>query len=494
MKIAKSLLTLILCLAMTMTFTACKKSGDGQTSDEWEYYSVYEDVPGGKTENSSNNSSQQSDTGKNTINDNGGNVSSSNVANTNNKDFINSLKGLEITIWTQQQEKPTRGTLSGDKYYAVLDRVAKKYGVTINAHPSGISDESLQTSILAGKPQANVISIQDFSLASWLNAGTVAELDTAMEETGIDFTSEIYDQNVRKFTNLNGKQYAFHSDLVDVSLLIYNKRLVQEAGLMDPYELYLNGQWTLDKLTEYLKKLTKTSNDGTVLVRGMQSSAPAGLIGMLSPSIFTLENGNFVFNGSDLKVQKNLMYITQWYKNDQSVSSAANWREPYINFAQGKTAMVCSTKFAFNYMVENNMTDAVSCVPFPHTGTYTYQQIFSTIIPKCSQKDASKILFVMNEVYEELYKIREERFDNEFKSLIRDKNSYQLFKDYSLGNKKCDLTYTRLSGVMFDPYPQMQTLGNNLAGGMAVSTSVNSLSQSINASLKEQWGKWTFAK
>jgi multiple sugar transport system substrate-binding protein len=50
--------------------------------------------------------------------------------------------------------------------------------------------------------------------------------------------------------------------LMGGTTLYYNKTAFQNAGLEDPYELYLRGEWTWDKLREDAIRLTKHSADG----------------------------------------------------------------------------------------------------------------------------------------------------------------------------------------------------------------------------------------
>jgi len=40
-------------------------------------------------------------------------------------------------------------------------------------------------------------------------------------------------------------------------IMFYNKKILKEANLEDPYELWKKGQWTYDKLLEYARKTTK---------------------------------------------------------------------------------------------------------------------------------------------------------------------------------------------------------------------------------------------
>lgn len=487
------LLSIAVCAGMTgcrrtVVITSSEMVGANEYTSDSEYSSSDAEASSGST---------QSPGSKVTVS--GG----ANTATATNKNFLNSLKNFEITIYTEQQEKPTRGTTSGDRYFAIINKVAKKYGLTINAFPENVTLNALQTSILSGKALANVISLRDYNLMSWLNAGVAADLNTAMKETGIDFKSELYNQDIRKFANLNNKQYAFLSGINDVYMIVYNKRLIQEAGLEDPINLYNNGQWTYDKLQEYLKRLTKRSSDGSILIDGLQTTTPnimiESLVTMNGGSVIKADaaSGKLKSDLNSTKTKEALQYGYNWYNTDDTVSnSGSDWSACMKNFAQAKTAMVLATKYVFETIKEYNLSDAVGVVPFPKGpsntsgDTLSYCQVFPTIIPKTEEANAGKILFVMNEVYKQLYNVREQDFSDNYRALIRDNASYNIFKEYSLGTKPLQLSYYQLAGITIGDFKALFNFSTAIATGTAVTTAINTYNTSIETALSEVWSKW----
>ena len=485
MKNLKVILSLAICLAMVLSFTAC--SGETTTSsEEWE---EWEEVVSADATTNSDGASNSDETS----NDSQGVSASTSDA------FINSLKGLEVNIYTYRSERPTRGTASGDRYFAILSKVAKKYGCTINYKTEGM--EGLQSSILSGKPLANVISIQDYNFMSWLNSGVAADLTKAMSDTGITLKEKHYNSEITNLFNLNGKQYAFSSDIYEPFMLLYNKRLIQEAGITDPITLYEQGNWNFAKLEEYLKKLRTTSADGTEIVAGLKSTAMDPIAEYIvtsnGGSFVKLENGKIKSNLNDSKVKEALGYLSKW-SNESLISGAgSNWKDGMKDFAAAKASMVLITKYGLDVLGEYNMKDAVGMVPFPYgpsatdkKGT-TYMQFFPTIIPKSEEKNASKILFVMNEVYKECYAVREDDFYDNYRALIRDNASYNIFKSYSLGEKAPKMSYSYIAGILWGDYTGLSSLIRKVSGGTAVETAINSYSDSITTGLNDQWAKWS---
>ncbi len=75
------------------------------------------------------------------------------------------------------------------------------------------------------------------------------------EQPYIDLDAPCWDQNARNSLSINNKNYFLVGDANLLSLgcthaIIFNKDLISELKLDDPYELVENGEWTIDKLKE----------------------------------------------------------------------------------------------------------------------------------------------------------------------------------------------------------------------------------------------------
>lgn len=406
--------------------------------------------------------------------------------------FINSLKGLKINIWEQRSEKMERGTTSGDRYYAILNKVGKKYGATITYKAK--TDGDLKTSILSGNPEANVISLKDYNIASWINSGVCANLNDAMAQTGINFSSPWYDQEIVNFCKFDGKQMCWNATVREPFMISYNKRMIQEARLTDPYTLYEQGKWDYKTFETYVDKLTKKSASDEVLIHGFMSGTGVDLmmmtIGSNGTSAVKASKGKLVSNLTDKKVSNAL---NAFRTIESKTNHGTNWDSCMIYFAQGKSAMSLATKYIFTVINTYGMTDAVGVVPFPSgpdakNAKYPVTQSFPTFIAKTDEKDAAKILYVMDEVYKEHYAYREQDFYDDFRSLIRDEKAYNTFKTFSLDKSKTRVVYDPLAGIIWPPAPQAY---HNLSTALAkntVAAAVNTHNKSFNTALNDVWG------
>ena len=98
---------------------------------------------------------------------------------------------------------------------------------------------------------------------------------------------------------------------------MFNKRLYEENGLEEPYEMVRNGEWTLEKLEEQCRDITQDLNGDTVLDHNDQwglLSSDSAVIGFItSCGIKTIEtdsSGAFVFS---LDSERNVGALSSLY-------------------------------------------------------------------------------------------------------------------------------------------------------------------------------------
>ena len=449
MKKSMRLFAVLLCILMVITmFTACGKSEDVEwvTSEIVEEV-VEDDVQGDNNVNDSNKTESNTQNNKDST--------SSEVKVENN--FIKSLRGTKVNIISLNGAAPKRGTVTGDRHYSNIAKISSKYGVTIKYVEDSVSNEALLTSIVSGKPIANVFTVETYNISSYLKASAVAPLDEAMKESGVTFNEEWYDQNVKNVLNVGGHHYAWNASTKAPYVITYNKRLLELKGLEDPMSLYNKGQWTFDMLETYAKKLTEKTATGEVTVGGFEMPSTPELADYLTHmnggSLIALKNGAMTLNVSDKKTMKGMEYFYKWTKDDIA-TVPGEWTQCYVNFTKGKAAMVLGTNYVFEAINENGMKDAAGVVPFPKGPDAPaninpmYERFDAWMIPKAAQKDAAKILFIMNELHKADYANREKDFEDTYKHIILDKSAYETFKSLTLGNN-LTLGYNQVSGMTY---------------------------------------------
>lgn len=71
----------------------------------------------------------------------------------------------------------------------------------------------------------------------------------------IDVEASYWTKNISETSTVNGKMYAITGDLSmslfeEVVVVFFNKKMLEDNSLEDPYQVVLDGKWTIDKLEE----------------------------------------------------------------------------------------------------------------------------------------------------------------------------------------------------------------------------------------------------
>ncbi len=101
--------------------------------------------------------------------------------------------------------------------------------------------------------------IQD--LAVMITDGLLEDLNTI--ET-IDFDNDWWNQKSNDNLSVNGKQYYAVSDynIPDIEVMVFNKKMIENNHLENPYDIVNEGKWTIDKLMEMSSAVTQDNGDG----------------------------------------------------------------------------------------------------------------------------------------------------------------------------------------------------------------------------------------
>ncbi len=146
--------------------------------------------------------------------------------------------------------------------------VEERFGIRIReirTESSGDMLSKLRTNAVAGMSEYDVIMPYMGDAAKVAQEGLLYDLCTLPY---IHLTEAYYDQGSVKDLSINGKNYFITGDLslltYDVThVLVFNKDVIAERHLENPYELVQSGEWTIDKLHEMARGIT-ADTDGEV--------------------------------------------------------------------------------------------------------------------------------------------------------------------------------------------------------------------------------------
>jgi len=152
---------------------------------------------------------------------------------------------------------------TGEMQAARDEELMKKYNFTfefLNIPHSEIV-EKLTSSALAGDPMADIVYLEaKQAIPALAESGIIQPLDDYF-----DFSDPRFPENLKEYAMYKGKIYGFLHKADSSHGIWYNKKLLNEAGLPDIYELQKKGEWTWDKYLEIAKATTKDfDGDGNI--------------------------------------------------------------------------------------------------------------------------------------------------------------------------------------------------------------------------------------
>ncbi len=167
------------------------------------------------------------------------------------------LNGCTATWYSYTIISPeeTTGEPVNDAFIERENRTEEFLNIKIVENNDGDSLNVLKNAVKAGTNDF------DYGLVTLMNSFAVAmednifDLNSIAADAGVDFTNIWWDQNARDSLTINDKLYFMTSDadttrFDSIRSLYFNKEMLQQNGLENPYDLVDNNQWTVDKFTE----------------------------------------------------------------------------------------------------------------------------------------------------------------------------------------------------------------------------------------------------
>ena len=145
--------------------------------------------------------------------------------------------------------------------------------------------------------------------------------------------------------------------------IFYNRDLVEEYGLEDPFELYENGEWTWDKFMEMMKEWC----DADESFYGYQGVTGRYFIATTGEKMIDIVDGKIINNLRNQIIERCMLMLEEMYK-ENLVNNA--WAEPANAMKDRKLLFYgMGTVWAYSTITESlakaGMEDEIYFVPFP---------------------------------------------------------------------------------------------------------------------------------
>lgn len=342
--------------------------------------------------------------------------------------FVKSLKGYNLKIFYPWDPYSKHGSEVKSTMLAAEKAVEDEFGVKVTLDGKFTQyNEWLTQKLTARSADSQVYMVQDGYFVSFFQKNYLADLTTAMTQSGVNLKDPWYIQGASAFFNINHKQYAwidYQAEYVFPLCIIYNKQHLKKAGLTEPMTLAKQGKWTWDTLVKYAKKLNQGSTIGfgtvnsTLMLEVMSQQKGASLV--------NVKKGKSPTTNIDNQTVKECMsQLYSWAKNDSVVNifrDAPDWKYSKTQFVKGKVSMMFGSHDTIQELAESyrDQSATFGVVQFPTPkGTKTYKSVatpqFANFIPSQYSKEAAKILFLRNELYRQNYVYAQRNFTYDWK-------------------------------------------------------------------------------
>jgi len=174
----------------------------------------------------------------------------------------------------------------------------------------------IRTLILAGDESYDVYTPTIRAAATLSLEGLLYEFDSIPH---INLDAEWWDQSYRESMSIEGSLYSaigdiFLLDKLSTRAIYFNKTLVENHDLEDPYELVRNDEWNLDKMYEMAKKVGSDIDSNGV----MNEFDRYGLMGEIYTVYYLFNGAGCAFSEKD---EEGYPIITIMNDREQSVLS-----------------------------------------------------------------------------------------------------------------------------------------------------------------------------
>lgn len=203
--------------------------------------------------------------------------------------------------------------------------------------------EQMIARILAGDAKYDICQqshrVEYFKLVS---ANMLLPADDYLPEEFFESLPSI-DRHIIEKLKYRGKRYgvALHDGIVNdsITMMAYNKDLIEKYNQPDPYELAFKGEWTYEAFEQIAAALTvDTDGDGIIDQYGMSNIGDGNALIRFAPS-----------NGAETAVQEDGKWVFAFNRNNaiNVVNAVRRWREMGImgpgDFTTGKVGFLVRT-------------------------------------------------------------------------------------------------------------------------------------------------------
>lgn len=231
------------------------------------------------------------------------------------------------------------GKLNALCYYDIADNTpdtaklfAERFGGTVESTICGSLEYFEKLSILVMSGDSPDLVRYDWMAVPW---ATSKNMYTALDDwLNIDSPLWEDEKEVIEAFNYGGKHYYFPSAIQSNFAIIYNRLLLDEAGLDDPMELYFNGEWTWDVFEDMLREWKYLGDDYRPFTGGSWTAMM--FANSTGTKVIDMNGTDIINNMKSVNVQRTMDWLAdlkkEGYIGDGYVDPAEAFRDGKLLF------------------------------------------------------------------------------------------------------------------------------------------------------------------
>jgi len=182
-------------------------------------------------------------------------------------DFTYLIRGREMSSYKELYiyQEELNGEVVNDAVVNRNGQIEDKFGIVIKAVETAAENgdsELVQKYVLSNDPTIDVLSVKRDITGQHAKAGYLVDFNTIDH---INLTARYWDANAATELEIAGKLYMMPSDismsnLAAARFIFFNKKLLTDYSLDEPYQLVYDNKWTFDKMFEMSSKVSEDLN------------------------------------------------------------------------------------------------------------------------------------------------------------------------------------------------------------------------------------------
>ena len=228
----------------------------------------------------------------------------------------------------------------------------------------------------------------------------------------------------------NDGHYVIPYDISNPIVITYDKNLIAEHNLDDPYTLYKDGKWDWESFMSIMETFISSASDGSAKY-GIGGDLGKALLHSTGQTIISSENGKFINNIADSKIKSAELLM-------QEIAEKGLYNSQHLRFfsSDNSTLFYVTDDWFINSSIAENPDSNLMIVPFPkQTGNdshYVSCDFDARMLVKNSKKGKAVATYIKCERTVTAEKSYIEKANTTKKGLMNDEQFNSLMECYDL--------------------------------------------------------------